>query len=476
MPDVEIKILIDDEQLNPLIESAGSLSSEFVKGFEVIGSTAEATFVRFNRVGEDNLRKTKSTFDQLYGGDDLQSVLLRGLMVVPPFDLIEPSLDFSDDINKIIGDQIDSILNNTVVTDILSSQPPKPQPSRPNIPSNSTELLEFILPRPGEQVVNTDELLELVRQQFQSDINLLANQKGVEVPVLKVKIQSLQPDKLPELDSTDFKDVVSPLSLSKQIKAENDEQFRTIAEIGLIINDLEKQYISARESILAQKTATDEATASQMLQAESAGFLKSELQDVKAITNDYTFDGVMPLKENLEKVNGQVAQTEKTLDNIGGTTKDVTKETKNLDKGIVKSGKNLNTYEGVLEKTDITAQQLGEKGLNSLGVFAGNIATNIAESFSGFISAAIKGDFDGIGDLWDNLLGSLQDSFADLVGGFLTNPIRLAFESTLKGEGGIKDFFKDLFGGGKDKTEDESQNVINLDEFRENQQEFRLAA
>jgi len=128
MPDVEIKILIDDEQLNPLIESAGSLSSEFVKGFEVIGSTAEATFVRFNRVGEDNLRKTKSTFDQLYGGDDLQSVLLRGLMVVPPFDLIEPSLDFSDDINKIIGDQIDSILNNTVVTDILSSQPPKPQP------------------------------------------------------------------------------------------------------------------------------------------------------------------------------------------------------------------------------------------------------------------------------------------------------------------------------------------------------------
>lgn len=214
------------------------------------------------------------------------------------------------------------------------------------------------------------------------------------------------------------------------------------------------------------------------------------LDNATAMLNNTMSDAVNPLqahKDALEASNNVSEDLTGNAEDLGDTFKDSKKQ-------FDQAGKSINKFDGTavdlgtsLEKTDEVAQQLGEnglpkikegaetagegvvkaseegkRGLSSLGVFAGNIATNIAESFSDFISTAIKGDFDGIGDLWDNLLDSLQNSFADLVGGFLTNPIRIAFESTLKGEGGITDFFKDLFGGGGKKEESTTDKVTDV--------------
>lgn len=71
--------------------------------------------------------------------------------------------------------------------------------------------------------------------------------------------------------------------------------------------------------------------------------------------------------------------------------------------------------------------------LDSLGTFAGNIATNIAESFSDVIFDGLTNQFDGIGDLWDGLLDSMKRSLADFAAAILTNPIRISLEASLKG-------------------------------------------
>ena len=500
MPDLEFRILIDDSQLNALTESAGKTTSEFVKGFERVGRTGEATFVRFNRVAEDNFRKTKSTFDRLYGGNDTATQFARALTAIPPFNVIKPVLDLGDATNALGKDfaeaLFDALFNNSVVTDAIASSPPRPQPSRSTIPSSQDELIEFLLPRPGERILNTEELLEIIRQQLQSDINRLYSEQGVEIPELEVNIQSLQ-SKLPRIsDRTDFERITGGI-LPEGIVDIDEEQFKALAVIKLAIKDLQDQYDQALAALRAQKNATDEVTASQVENAKAIGDTTEKVEQATKSNVELIQKGIKPLENNLEGTKKQAEQTEKTIDDLGGTTgaastnlemadttaqqfadqglDKVADKAEEADKALsdIDLSKLLNEFtpEQISELFNIPVEEIKERAagigdgfkegtdtaksaLDGLDVFAADIAANINDSFAELIFNGFKGNFDGLGELWEDTLDTMLDALSQFAATAISNPIRLginavfnSLSNTTSNDENASGFTKALGGG-----------------------------
>ncbi|MHA1815374.1 MAG: hypothetical protein ACTSX1_05160, partial [Candidatus Heimdallarchaeaceae archaeon] len=486
--DIRVKFIVMPEDIDDLQKAANEVDlKEFKERFDRVFNENGSTFQRFIDDRNKEILETANVFDAAFRPESNAGKLFSRLLELPNISIstsgplsagisINPkqAFDIKELTGRVLEDIRDAIFNTSVVTDAVASDPPRPQPSRPGIPSSVLELNELLTLRPGEQIFNSDEILEIIKQDFQSQLDILAGSEELEVPELKIKVAKVTSN----IDQSDSGNIFDVSSLSNSIQNDLSFQETSIGNLQSGIIDLKEQYIEARRSILAQKGATDEVTASQIEQAAATGDLTSKLEQVKTTTTGLTNEGVMPLKENLDQAKVKVEQTEKSLDGLGGAALGANKDTKKLGKQVEDATDQIgdfndessdvdlkNAFAGVpkeIIKPEAVEQiksvgpelvksaETGKKGLSSLGVFAGNIATNIANSFSNFISTAIKGDFDGIEGLWDNLLDSLQDTFADFAAGLLTNPIRLVFESTIDGkEGGLGDLLKGLFGGGK---------------------------
>lgn len=203
-------------------------------------------------------------------------------------------------------------------------------------------------------------------------------------------------------------------------------------------------------------------------------------------------DGLVAGAGAQKKYNKEIAQAEKTLDNYGGTTRDVTNRTESLDKEIVNQTENMDEYQVAIEKTDTAAENLGENGLEKieegaedagkalseidiqnllegispeeiakrLGVpvekvveLLGKLKEGFAETgnegnkffsslkelglelvgtlesgFSDLIFSFLKGDFDSLKDIWKNTLDSMLRSFSNFVADILARPIKFLLQ------------------------------------------------
>ncbi len=84
-------------------------------------------------------------------------------------------------------------------------------------------------------------------------------------------------------------------------------------------------------------------------------------------------------------------------------------------------------------------QDFGDKAketFDSLDDFIGNVASNIATTFSDLIYGTLTGQFDDLKDIFKNALRSMLRTFTDFIGAVLANPIRIALDATLGGSGG----------------------------------------
>jgi len=467
MDDLGIKIFIDDDQLDTLRKSGRSTFDEFVKGFEQVEQTAETTFFRFNRVGEDNLRKTKSTFDKLYGGDNAFSKIQKGFAGIFEVDNLFDIFDGTKQLTEETLQSIyDSIFNESVVTDVPIKVNPiveepidisrlvNPQPSEPInfqelIKEADRKKIQDRIDKLESEGKTIEELAVALRDSLQKDLDNFGQFEGFDIPELKINITDLKL-KVDNLDRKELEEGANSLFLqtglsSFSVQDATDQQLRAFLTLKTVINDLDTQHQTLKTSLEAQALAMTNSTAKAEQAEKTLGDLGNTEEAVNSVTGDLA-GNAEDLADNFKDTKKQVSQVEKTVGKFDGTAVDLGTSLEKTDEVAQQLGENglpkikdgaETAGEGVVK-----AAEEGKKGLSSLGVFAGNIATNIAESFSGFISTAIKGDFDGIGDLWDDLLDT--------------------------------------------ETEENQQNVINLDEFREkrveisqfdeNEQKFQLAA
>ena len=72
-----------------------------------------------------------------------------------------------------------------------------------------------------------------------------------------------------------------------------------------------------------------------------------------------------------------------------------------------------------------------EEELTALSIFASDIAANINDSFADLIFNGMKGNFDSLGDLWENTLDTMLQSFSQFAATIISNPIRIALNSVL---------------------------------------------
>lgn len=72
--------------------------------------------------------------------------------------------------------------------------------------------------------------------------------------------------------------------------------------------------------------------------------------------------------------------------------------------------------------------------LSAIGVFAADIASNINDAFANTLTELVF-DFDNFGDSIKNVLKSIANAFFQMIATFITNPIRIALETSLSGGG-----------------------------------------
>ena len=109
----------------------------------------------------------------------------------------------------------------------------------------------------------------------------------------------------------------------------------------------------------------------------------------------------------------------------------------------------------------VDTSEIAKESLDSIGVFASDIAANINDSFADLIFNGLKGNFDNLGELWDSTLDSMLDAVSQFAATLISNPIRIGIESVLSGfsgggpigvkdgqEAGITNFLGAGLGGG----------------------------
>lgn len=112
------------------------------------------------------------------------------------------------------------------------------------------------------------------------------------------------------------------------------------------------------------------------------------------------------------------------------------KNTSSTAEEVGKLGNNLEGAGGAAADSFEEGVEKSSRALDSLGVFAADIAANIADTFSDLLFNVFKGNFDSIGDLWKGLLDTMLRTFTDFAAGIITNPIRVSLEGFLSGSGG----------------------------------------
>lgn len=204
---------------------------------------------------------------------------------------------------------------------------------------------------------------------------------------------------------------------------------------------------------------------------------KDALEASKNVSADLT-DNSEDLVDTVKDSKKQFAQAEKTVGKFDGTA---------VDLGVS------------LEKTDEVAQQLGEDGLPKIADGAEEVskalsdidiqnlindlsvediaellniseedAKRIQEQLSkGFAAGAkdAKVELDALGVFTSDIAANINDTFADLI----SNGLQGNFDN-------LGDIWGATLGMEKDETQENQQNVIFLDEFREKGEQFRLAA
>ena len=175
---------------------------------------------------------------------------------------------------------------------------------------------------------------------------------------------------------------------------------------------------------------------------------------------DLNKDGINPLDQRscelgntVEQASGQIEQAQSSLKAYGADAENVSVLSVSLkenlgnlavqNKDVAQSQDSVtNSVENAGAAMDNAAESTGEfanqnklaaETLNSLQVFAADIAANINDTFADLIFNGLKGNFDNLLDFWKYALYSMLNVFAQFIATVISNPIRIGLEGFLSG-------------------------------------------